>query len=114
MFFIPKSDKTSGRPMSIASCVCKILERALITDGKLVRNCEFVTQVLRHIAIWLTKRDGPKAPTAVYGPLEITYHPKEEANGITVYLENQYNLVICVTITMSDAMRLVSKYSSHL
>jgi hypothetical protein len=35
------------------------------------------------------KRDGPKAPTAVYGPLGITYHPKEKAIAIVDCLENQ-------------------------
>jgi hypothetical protein len=36
------------------------------------------------------KRDGPKAPTAVHGPLGITYHPIEKANMNTDYLENQF------------------------
>jgi hypothetical protein len=36
------------------------------------------------------KRDGPKAPTAVRGPLGITYHPNEEANTIADCLENQF------------------------
>jgi hypothetical protein len=34
-------------------------------------------------------RDGPKAPTAVHGPLEITYHPNEKASVITECLENR-------------------------
>jgi hypothetical protein len=37
------------------------------------------------------KRDGPKAPTAVHGPLGITtYHPNEKANAIAHCLENQF------------------------
>jgi hypothetical protein len=36
------------------------------------------------------KRDGPKAPAAVYGPLGITYHANEKANAIADYLENQF------------------------
>jgi hypothetical protein len=36
------------------------------------------------------KRDGPKAPTAVHGPLGITYHPNEEASLIADCLENQF------------------------
>jgi hypothetical protein len=36
------------------------------------------------------RRDGPKAPTAVHGPLGITYHPDEKDNVIADYLENQF------------------------
>jgi hypothetical protein len=33
------------------------------------------------------KRDGPRAPTAVHGPLRITYHPNEKANVTADCLE---------------------------
>jgi hypothetical protein len=36
------------------------------------------------------KRDEPKAPTAVHGPLGITYHPNEKANAIADCLANQF------------------------
>jgi hypothetical protein len=36
------------------------------------------------------KGDGPKAPTAVHGPLGITCHPNEKASAIADYLENQF------------------------
>jgi hypothetical protein len=36
------------------------------------------------------KRDGPKAPTAIHGPLGIKYHPNEKANVIADCLENQF------------------------
>jgi hypothetical protein len=36
------------------------------------------------------KRDGLKAPTAVHGPLGITYHPNEKANAIADCLENKF------------------------
>jgi hypothetical protein len=36
------------------------------------------------------KRDGLKEPTALHGPLGITYHPKETANAIVGCLENQF------------------------
>jgi hypothetical protein len=36
------------------------------------------------------EKDGPKAPTAVHGPLGITYHPNEKAQVIADYLENQF------------------------
>jgi hypothetical protein len=46
-------------------------------------------------AVWpisksLMKRDGPKAPTAVHGPLGITYQPNEKANVIADCLEFQF------------------------
>jgi hypothetical protein len=36
------------------------------------------------------RRAEPKAPTAVHGPLGITYQPDEKANVITDYLEIQF------------------------
>jgi hypothetical protein len=36
------------------------------------------------------KRDGPKAPTSVHGPLEIICHLNEKANVIADCLENQF------------------------
>jgi hypothetical protein len=36
------------------------------------------------------KRDEPKAPTAIHGPLGITYHPNEKANMTVDYLESQF------------------------
>jgi hypothetical protein len=36
------------------------------------------------------KGDGPKAPTAIHGPLGISYQPHEKANVIADCLENQF------------------------
>jgi hypothetical protein len=36
------------------------------------------------------KRDGPKAPTAIHGPLGITCQLNEKANVIADFLENQF------------------------
>jgi hypothetical protein len=47
-----------------------------------VGNCEVTPQTLWPFAKLFRKRDEPKAPTAVYGPLGITYHPNEKANTI--------------------------------
>jgi hypothetical protein len=55
-----------------------------------VRNCEVTSQALWHFARSLMKMDGPKAPSAILGPLGITYHPNEKANMIVGYLENQF------------------------
>jgi hypothetical protein len=35
-------------------------------------------------------QNGPKAPTAVYGPLGLKYHPIEKANTIVDCLENHF------------------------
>jgi hypothetical protein len=55
-----------------------------------VGNCEVTPQVLWGIAKLLTKRNEPEPPTAVHGTLRIIYHPKEKANAIADYLENQF------------------------
>jgi hypothetical protein len=36
------------------------------------------------------KRDGPKVPTAIHGPLGVTYHPNEKANVIADCVENRF------------------------
>jgi hypothetical protein len=58
-----------------------------------VGNCEVTPQAVWPIAKSLMKRDGPKAPTTVLGPLETTYHPKKKANMIVDYLENQFTFL---------------------
>jgi hypothetical protein len=45
-----------------------------------VGNCEVIPQALWPIAKSLMKGDGLKAPTAIHGPLEITYQPDEKAD----------------------------------
>jgi hypothetical protein len=36
------------------------------------------------------KRDGPKAPTAIRGPLSFTFHPLKKADAIADCLEKQF------------------------
>jgi hypothetical protein len=55
-----------------------------------VGNCEVTPQAVWPIAKLLMKRDGPKAPTALLGPLGITYHPNEKASVIADCVENQF------------------------
>jgi hypothetical protein len=55
-----------------------------------VGNCEVTPHALWPIATSLTKRDRPKSPTAIYGPLGITYQPNEKANVFADCLENQF------------------------
>jgi hypothetical protein len=79
----------------------KAVERWETTIG----NCEATPQAMRPIGKSLMKRDGPKAPTAVRGPLSLTYHPKEKANAIAI---------TCVMKTVNDGWRLEHKLCSHL
>jgi hypothetical protein len=81
---------------------------------KNVGNCEVTRQALWPIAKLRMKRDGPKAPTAVHGPLGITYHPNDRANAIEDCLGKKSHLMTCVTITMRGGWRLESKFCSHL
>jgi hypothetical protein len=39
------------------------------------------------------QRDGPNTPTAIHGPLGITYHPNKKANLIADCLENKFTPV---------------------
>jgi hypothetical protein len=36
------------------------------------------------------KKDGPMAPTTIFGPLGVTYHLNEKANVIAECLENGF------------------------
>jgi hypothetical protein len=53
----------------------KALERYETKEG----NYEVTLQALWPVPKSLMKRDGPKALTAVHGPLGITHHPNEKA-----------------------------------
>jgi hypothetical protein len=52
--------------------------------------CEVTPQALWPIAKPFMKRDGPKAPTAIHGPIGVTHQPNEEANVLADCLENQF------------------------
>jgi hypothetical protein len=53
-------------------------------------NSEVTPQAIWPIAKYLIKRDGPKSPTAIQGPLGLKYHLVEKANEIADCLENQF------------------------
>jgi hypothetical protein len=53
-------------------------------------NCEKTPQSIWPIAKSLLKRDGPRAPTAIHGPLGITFLPLDKANAIADCFENQF------------------------
>jgi hypothetical protein len=58
--------------------------------------------------------DGPKAATALHGPLGITYYPKRKANMIADYLENLFTSHDLCDENMNDGWKLDSKFCSYL
>jgi hypothetical protein len=55
-----------------------------------IENCEVTPQAVWPVAKYLTERGGPKAPTAIHGPLGPVFYPNEKANVIANYLENLF------------------------
>jgi hypothetical protein len=64
--------------------------KALERKETKVGNCEVTSQALWPIATSLMKRNEPKVPTAVHGPLGITYHPNKKADATVDCLENYF------------------------
>jgi hypothetical protein len=64
----------------------KALERWETT----LSNTEETPRAIWPIAKSLTHRDGPRAPTAIHGPLGLKFHPVDKANTIADCLENQF------------------------
>jgi hypothetical protein len=53
-------------------------------------NCEVTPQAIRSIAKSLTKRVGPKAPSALHGPLGLILYPIDKTNMLAASLGNQF------------------------
>jgi hypothetical protein len=53
-------------------------------------NTELKPPSILPIAKSFINRDGPRAPTAIHGPLGLNYHPVDNANAIADCLENQF------------------------
>jgi hypothetical protein len=53
-------------------------------------NSEITPQSIWPIAKSLLKRDGPRAPTAIHGPLGITFLTLDKANAIADCFENPF------------------------
>jgi hypothetical protein len=61
-----------------------------------VANTEVTPQAILLTAKSLMKRDGPKEPIAIRGPLGFTFHPLEKTNAIADCLEKQFTShVLC-------------------
>jgi hypothetical protein len=58
--------------------------------GNKLETCEVTPKAMWLIAKSLTKRSGPKAPSAFYGPLGPIFYPIDKANIIADSLENQF------------------------
>jgi hypothetical protein len=61
-------------------------------------NCEVTPQSIWPIVKSLTKRGGPKAPSAIHGPLGLLFYPIDKANTTADCLENHFtahNLCDC-------------------
>jgi hypothetical protein len=65
-------------------------KRALEQWESKIEYCEVSPQAIWPIAKLLTKRSGPKATTAIYGPLGPVFYPNEKANVIVNYLGNLF------------------------
>jgi hypothetical protein len=63
--------------------------KALKRLERKIGNYKVTPQVLWPIVISLMKKDGPKIPAAIHGPLGITY-PNEKANVIADCSENRF------------------------
>jgi hypothetical protein len=53
-------------------------------------NTEATPQAIWPIAKSHINKDGPRAPTAIHGPLCIKFHPLEKANAIADCLDKQF------------------------
>jgi hypothetical protein len=53
-------------------------------------NCEVTPQAIWPIAKSLTRRGGPKTPSAIHGPLGLIFYPIDKANIVACCLENQF------------------------
>jgi hypothetical protein len=59
-------------------------------------NCEVTPQSVWPIAKSLSKKGGPRAPTAIHGTLGVKFLPLEKGNAVADCLENQFtSQVLC-------------------
>jgi hypothetical protein len=76
---------------SVKKTIIKIIRRKAIEESqKNIGNCEVTPQSIWPVVKSLIKRDRPKAPTAIHGPLGLKYQPLEKTSTIADCLENQF------------------------
>jgi hypothetical protein len=85
-----------------------VRKRALERWETKMENCEVILQAIWPIAKSLTKRGGPKAPTAIHDYVGPVFYPNEKANLITNCLEDLFT-PHKVTLTSNGGSRLRSK-----
>jgi hypothetical protein len=62
-----------------------------------IRNSVITPQYVWHVAESITKRDEPKAPTAIHGPSGLNYYLREKANTTADCLVITSYPMTCVT-----------------
>jgi hypothetical protein len=67
-----------------------VRKRTLERWKTMFANCEVTPQVIRPTAKSLTKTGGPKAPTAIHGPVGPLFYPTDKANAIADCLQDQF------------------------
>jgi hypothetical protein len=92
----------TGSPVVWQFCVVVILLFYIARNRNIVKRSLWVTifwlarqllpQTVWPIAKSLTNRDGPRAPTAFHGLLDLKYHSVDKANTIADCLEHQFTL----------------------
>jgi hypothetical protein len=60
-----------------------------------IGNWEATPQFIWPIAKFLTKLDGPRAPTVIHGPLDFIHHPLEKANANNTAWKTGSHTMIC-------------------
>jgi hypothetical protein len=86
----------------------RTLERCKIK----IDNAEVTLQGIWPIAKSLLKRDGPRAPTVIYGASGHKFHPSEKPTELLTVWKFSSHHMICVTKTMNRGWRLEFKLYS--
>jgi hypothetical protein len=71
-----------------------------------INNSEVTPQAIWPIAKSRLKRDGPRPPTAIHGPLGLKFLPLEKANASADCVETSSHHMTCVKKTMSCGWRI--------
>jgi hypothetical protein len=78
----PASSIQGGSELGRKPIKRMVRKRALERWETEIETCEVTPQAIWLIAKSLSKRGGPKAPTAIYGHLGPTFYPNEKSSVI--------------------------------